>query len=101
MLKTVLVPLDGSTFGEHALPLALSLARRAGAKLQLLRVEPPLASIYAEFALVAANETLADHMRSQQRAADQAYLKSLLQRLGDPGWAAVVRHRRGRDRRRS
>ena len=34
MYRSLLVPLDGSDFGEHALPLALSLARRLGATLQ-------------------------------------------------------------------
>jgi nucleotide-binding universal stress UspA family protein len=37
MFRTILVPLDGSPFAEHALPWALSLARRAGAKLDLVR----------------------------------------------------------------
>jgi nucleotide-binding universal stress UspA family protein len=90
MVKTILVPLDGSTFGEHALPLALAIGRRAGAKLQLLRVQPPLGSIYAEFALVAAKETLADQMRARLRAADQSYLNGLLQRLGDPGRVSIA-----------
>ena len=31
MFRTILTPLDGSTFGEHALPLALGIARRSGA----------------------------------------------------------------------
>ena len=31
MYRSILVPLDGSDFGEHALPLALSLARQLGA----------------------------------------------------------------------
>lgn len=38
MFRTILVPLDGSTFGEHALPHALSIARRAGAALELVHV---------------------------------------------------------------
>lgn len=38
MLRTVLVPLDGSSFGEHALPHALSLARRTGATVHLVHV---------------------------------------------------------------
>ena len=29
MYRTILVPLDGSPFAEHALPLALSIARRS------------------------------------------------------------------------
>jgi nucleotide-binding universal stress UspA family protein len=39
---------DGSTFAEQALPLALSLARRSGASLHLIHVLQPLASVYAE-----------------------------------------------------
>jgi nucleotide-binding universal stress UspA family protein len=38
MFRTVFVPLDGSPFAEQALPWALSIARRAGAALQLVRV---------------------------------------------------------------
>lgn len=38
MVKAILVPLDGSPFGEHALPFALCLARRAQAAVKLLHV---------------------------------------------------------------
>ncbi len=41
MYRTLLVPLDGSTFAEEALPLALDVARRAGADLHLVSVAPP------------------------------------------------------------
>jgi len=41
-LASILVPLDGSRFGEHALPHALSLARRCGAALTLVHVRVPL-----------------------------------------------------------
>src|SRR5262249_23580131 len=40
-------PLDGSRFGEHALPLALSIARRAGAGLRLVHVHSPVDAVYA------------------------------------------------------
>jgi nucleotide-binding universal stress UspA family protein len=40
MYRMILVPLDGSAFSEHALPLALAVARRAGAGLHLVRVWP-------------------------------------------------------------
>jgi nucleotide-binding universal stress UspA family protein len=48
MFRSLLVPVDGSAFGEHALPLAMSIARRAGAKLQLLHVHRPLSVLYME-----------------------------------------------------
>ena len=38
MTKSILVPLDGSPFGAHALPLAASLARHLGAELDLVHV---------------------------------------------------------------
>jgi nucleotide-binding universal stress UspA family protein len=38
MYQSILVPLDGSQFAEQALPLALSIANRAGASLEVVRV---------------------------------------------------------------
>jgi nucleotide-binding universal stress UspA family protein len=38
MFRSVLVPLDRSTFAEHALPLAVTIARRAQARLDLVQV---------------------------------------------------------------
>lgn len=38
MYDDILVPLDGSEFAEHALPTALTLAERAGARLHLVSV---------------------------------------------------------------
>lgn len=45
MIRSILVPLDGSPFSEHALPLALGLARRAGAALTLLHVQLPFVAL--------------------------------------------------------
>lgn len=42
MYKTILVPLDGSAFGEAALPLALALSRKTQATLHLLTVVEPI-----------------------------------------------------------
>jgi nucleotide-binding universal stress UspA family protein len=38
MFRSVMVPLDGSSFGEHAVPLAVSVARRCKAVLELTHV---------------------------------------------------------------
>jgi len=46
MFKSILVPLDGTPFAEHALPLAATIARHSGAALSLLQVLPPLADRY-------------------------------------------------------
>ena len=37
-IRSIVVPLDGSTFAEHAIPLALEFAKRSGASLQLVQV---------------------------------------------------------------
>jgi nucleotide-binding universal stress UspA family protein len=41
MFGTLIVPLDGTPFGEHALPLAAAAARRCGARLHLVHVHVP------------------------------------------------------------
>lgn len=42
MYHDIMVPLDGSTFAEAALPLALTLARKTGAALHLVTVIEPM-----------------------------------------------------------
>jgi nucleotide-binding universal stress UspA family protein len=44
----MLVPLDGSPLSEHALPVALGLARRCGAELRLVRVHVPPTPAYGD-----------------------------------------------------
>jgi nucleotide-binding universal stress UspA family protein len=41
---SILVPLDGSEFGERAIPLAVDLVRRNNARLELAMVHQPLQS---------------------------------------------------------
>lgn len=41
MFRTVLVPFDGSSFGDQAVPMAVAIARRTGATLHLLHVHVP------------------------------------------------------------
>ncbi len=49
MYRQIVVPLDGSTFAEAALPLAQGLSRMTGAGLHLVSVvEPTQASGWAE-----------------------------------------------------
>jgi nucleotide-binding universal stress UspA family protein len=40
-LDTIVVPLDGTDFAEHAIPFALAIARRSGAVLKLVRAFTP------------------------------------------------------------
>lgn len=47
MSASILVPLDGSSFGEYALPVALGIARRGGARVHVVHVhEPPLPLVH-------------------------------------------------------
>jgi nucleotide-binding universal stress UspA family protein len=76
MYRSLLVPLDGSAFGEQALPLALAIARRANAALEVVHVMAPLASVYAESLF-----TPDPHLELQVRAHQQEYLDRIVRRL--------------------
>jgi nucleotide-binding universal stress UspA family protein len=84
MYRSLLVPLDGSTFAEHALPLALGIARRAGATLRVARVHVPFTSMYADSMSPFAYEAEAAVM-GQERA----YLDGVVKRLAAV-WPAPV-----------
>jgi nucleotide-binding universal stress UspA family protein len=91
MFRTILTPLDGSAFGEHALPTALSIARRSGADLRLLNVQPLPSLIYSETPLFLADPYLEDYVREQYRAAGLAYLDGVAKRLKGLPAAGVTR----------
>lgn len=74
MYRSLLVPLDGSGFGEHALPLALSIARRASASLQVVHVHIPF--VYYE-----GMTPLDGAMDVQTETQERAYLDNVVQRL--------------------
>ncbi|MCS6850660.1 MAG: universal stress protein [Gemmataceae bacterium] len=76
MFRSILVPLDGSAFGEHALPWALSLARRAGAAIEVMHVHPPLAMVYPE-SVPLMDDSLNMELKTRQRA----YLDNVVARL--------------------
>jgi nucleotide-binding universal stress UspA family protein len=83
MVRSILVPLDGSTFGEHALPLAASLARRAGATLHLVHVHqivPP-----ETIAGIAVMDAIDVHTRQDE----QAYLADVARRVGEAGPVSI------------
>ncbi len=81
MFRSILVPLDGSIFAEHALPLAVSAARCCSATLRLLRVVPPLADYF--FMPPQMNDPLDKELRQLHRDDAQAYLESVVQRLAN------------------
>src|SRR5262245_27715668 len=91
MYRNILVPLDGSTFGEHALIQASNIARRAEARLDLLHVHPPLEPAYTEFVLL--DTDWEKRVRDQERH----YLEGVAQRVREahPGLIVSTIHKDG------
>jgi nucleotide-binding universal stress UspA family protein len=77
MLRTILVPLDGSRFGEHALPLAITLARKSKARIHLVHSHQRLDSPYAE--MMVFDSTLDDQVRGHELAYLDATVKRIKQ----------------------
>jgi nucleotide-binding universal stress UspA family protein len=82
MFRSILVPLDGTPYGERALPIARELAGRLGATLHLVHV-------HSEIALATAMEGLAvltgGTPHGSTSAEEHAYLESLADRLTAEG----------------
>ncbi|HUG39715.1 MAG TPA: universal stress protein [Longimicrobiales bacterium] len=80
MPRSILVPVDGSNFAEHALPYALGVARRTGARIHFALVHVP-------FEIVSPSYPLAEEMAErelEQRDRDEAYIEQLVRRLATP-----------------
>jgi nucleotide-binding universal stress UspA family protein len=76
MLTSILVPIDGSVFAEHAVPAATELARRTAAKLHIVRVhQPPILPSPDAPVIVDA------HWLDEIRAEEEAYLESIARRV--------------------
>lgn len=77
MYRSILVPLDGTPFGEQALPVAVEVARRTGAALHLVHAHTPgSAWTPLEGMMPGASAT-----RPVSQAEDQQYLDGLLETL--------------------
>jgi nucleotide-binding universal stress UspA family protein len=79
MIRSILVPLDGSDFAEHALPLAAGLARHAGATLRLARVHVPFMPQASMGAYVPPPD------EAHERRDERAYLDGVARRLNEVG----------------
>lgn len=73
MARDILVPLDGSTFSEHALPPALDLARRTGARVHVVRVHEPVATPVTPDGIAAWDAKWEGAMRAQE----EEYLRAI------------------------
>ncbi len=79
MYRSILVPVDGSTFAEHAVPWARLIARLADAELMLILVhETPLLSNAEAGPLVQLERWDMEHRRSEQ-----TYLHVLAERVAE------------------
>jgi nucleotide-binding universal stress UspA family protein len=95
-LQRILVPLDGTTAHEPALPMAITIARAFGAELDLVLVIPTLATLSREQAvsgLLLPSTTRALLDLSQQDAAD--YLEQAAARCQAEGVVAHAEVSRG------
>lgn len=75
MFRTILVPLDGSVFGEHAIPMALSLAKRAGASVRLVHALQPFVEVVPELT------AYQGPMEAEYRQEKQRYLDGVVSRV--------------------
>jgi nucleotide-binding universal stress UspA family protein len=76
MFRKLLVPLDGSDFAEHALPIAASIALQAGAAIQIVRAHSPVAMLSAE------SEFVFDQcLDSKIQESETAYLDEVVNKL--------------------
>lgn len=76
MYRSIVVPLDGSAFGEQALPFATTIARAAGAAVCLVHVHRERA-LYVVDAVPIVDEV----EDARERGDETAYLEGLAQRL--------------------
>lgn len=74
MYRTLLVPLDGSPFGEQALPLAVALAHKANALVEVVHVHSP-----SEY--YSAPSAAAPMLEQEAQREKQAYLDGIAARL--------------------
>src|SRR5690349_18973720 len=77
MLRSIFVPLDGSAFGAQALPVAWSLARRAGAAVTLAHVHVPAATVSMGSWNLAGVPVVDEAHDDEARASDGLYLEQL------------------------
>jgi len=75
MSVNILLPLDGSAFGEHALPAALELAQRLSARLHLVQVHEPPAPLAAE-----PGNGLETELNTSLRLQEEEYLRTMANR---------------------
>jgi nucleotide-binding universal stress UspA family protein len=85
-IREILVPLDGSGTAEWAVPTAVTIARRSGARLHLMLVHAPLAHLFPD---VTAAGYL-DDWEDRQKEEETRYVRGVASRLKEAGLRAVA-----------
>lgn len=75
--RSLFVPLDGSPFAEQALPLALSIARNAGALLRVGLVHHPVPALATALEV----PEIEAQLDQESRQREQGYLNGVVERL--------------------
>ncbi len=91
MYSHVVLPVDGSSFSEQAIPYALSIVRRAGGRLHVVLVHTPLARHAADIAVTPLFGEWEDRFRERETH----YLEDLVARLRESGVDAVATRSEG------
>lgn len=86
MYADILVPIDGSSFSEYAIPYASAIARRSGAKLHVVVVHTSLARHVADISPT----RLFQEWEDDYRVKEAKYLDDLVERLRGEGLDAVA-----------
>jgi len=87
MIRSLLVPLDGSAFAESAIPMAVDVARRASAELHLLAVYEPVTLPAVPFAESPPTTLRTD---AERKAGMLTYLDGVAKRTGTLGSGRVL-----------
>lgn len=87
MIKSILVPLDGSSFAEQALPWAACLSKVCGAHLELVRVHDPV----PPWTIATEGAVAATTVDPTIRDAEEQYLANCAARLEEGGFTGVTR----------
>jgi len=88
MFQNILVPLDGSRFAEHALPLATRLARSARARLHLALAHQPVPALVGVGEMTAVPGDLNEELKAQEAG----YLSETAERVLREGVDSVEYH---------
>src|SRR5688572_14627621 len=91
MIRTIMVPLDGSEFAEQALPIAEALAASLGAALRLVTVHDPKLAWLDPAEAAAAFADLGDSLREEE----ESYLQRKAGELARRGRAVAHAMRKG------